>query len=365
MKRTFTISALFVLVVCLTNQVTKAQTTFKMGDLNSYTNAYVEPFGNAMVAGLGGGWAHTAKVHSAFGFDLTISATFVTIPDAASTVAGSEVSIPGFKPITGQIPTISAKSDVAAPVLSKTLTAGNGAVSADFDFNGFNGVGLAAAAMPAIQIGFGLPKGTEIIGRFIPNMSNLLNNALSVSPGNNMSVSKTGMWGIGVKHDIKQWIPVLDKVPFLQISGLFSYSRFYTGFSGGDFAITPELLDAVDNANTSWNDQEFKLNMSSFTGNLLVGANIPVFQPYIGVGFNTGSFESGFYGTYPVISLNETSGDFEAKTSEKDPIVVKTKKTSINFQAGARLKLGPIVFFGQATFQEYALYTGGIAVTIR
>lgn len=337
--------------------------TFKLSDVNSYLNAYMEPFAHAMPVSLGGGWTHTAKVHSTLGFDITFSGSIVTIPETAATVPASKVSIPGFD-ITGEIPTVSASSDIAKPQLTKTLSAGG--YSQDFVFEGFEGLGMSATAMPAFQFGIGLPKGTEIIGRFIPDVSKTFNSALAVSNGNDMSFMKTGMWGLGVKHDIKQWIPVLSKVPILQISGLFTYSRFYSGFSGGDFAITPDVLGVNSTLNdTEWNNQEFKLLASSFTGNILVGANIPVFQPYIGVGFNAGKFESGFYGTYPVITIDENNGSLNANTSEKDPLIIESSKASINFQAGARLKLGPIVFFGSATIQEYAMYTGGFAITIR
>jgi hypothetical protein len=228
-------------------------------------------------------------------------------------------------------------------------------------FDGFKGLDIHYSGMMAIQGGIGLPKGTEIILRFIPNISSITNNL--IPEGVNIELEPTGMWGIGVKHDIKQWIPVIKKVPFLQISGLFSYSKFYTGFSGDDLKITPTRLNATDNTTNSWDNQKLDIGISSFTGSLLVGANIPIFQPFIGIGFNSSKFKGGFIGDYPIIELNNT--EYVVNKSEKDPLVIETNNTNFNFQAGARLKLGVFVFHYQYTIQNYAMHTAGIAVTFR
>lgn len=363
MKRSISFVAFVFMLSTLAFQG-KAQTTFQISDLESYVNAYMGPFANAMPTSLAGGWTHTAKVHKTLGFDLTFSTSIVTIPETAASVPSSEVSLPGFNFVSEEIPTISASRDIAGPQISKTLSAGD--YTSEFVFDGFSGVGMSFTFMPAFQLGVGLPKGTEIIGRFIPDISGAFNNNLDTGNDSDLSFLKTGMWGLGVKHDIKQWIPVLSKVPILQISGLFTYSRFYTGFAGGDFGITPDLLEISSSLpDSEWDDQEFRLLASSFTGNILVGANIPVFQPFIGLGFNATGFESGFYGTYPIVAVDATNGTLVANSSELDPLIVESKKASVNFQAGARLKLGPIVFFGSTTIQEYAIYTGGFAVTIR
>ena len=109
--------------------------------------------------------------------------------------------------------------------------------------------------------------------------------------------------------------------------------------------------------------------MSSFNGSLLIGASIPVFQPFIGVGFNTSKFDGGLLGNYPVIDVvaNPTNPTeyMQVNSSESDPLMVEVKETDFNFQAGARLKLGPIVFFYAWTKQTYSMHSGGLAVTLR
>ena len=120
---------------------------------------------------------------------------------------------------------------------------------------------------------------------------------------------------------------------------------------------------------STWSDQKFNMKASSFSGSLLVGANFPVFQPFIGVGLNSAKFESGLYGTYPVIEVveNTSSGvEFQVNNSEKDPLTVTTNETNFNLQTGARLKLGPIVLHYALSLQNaYKMHSFGLAVTIR
>lgn len=363
MKKIFTLS---IIAMVITVSSSKAQ-TFQVSDLNSYINAYTAPFAKSVPVALSGGWAHTAKVHSSLGFDVTLGASLVFIPTSEGVTKASNIDLPtGFSftglNANGEVPTIRGESGGTPPQINYDF--GNGAPTLTFD--AFSGIGLGLSAAPYLQFGFGLPKGTEVIGRFIPDVSNMTNSILSKTA--DVSLEKTGLWGIGVKHDIKQWIPVVSKVPFLQISGLFAYTRFYTGFSGGDLAITPEVLNisngSLANNTTLWENQNFSMKASSFSGSLLVGASIPVFQPFIGLGFNSGKFESGLYGTYPIVEV-DGSNKLAINNSEDDPLVVEQKFTNFNFQAGARLKLGPIVFHYALSMQKYNMHTAGLAVTLR
>ncbi len=198
--------------------------------------------------------------------------------------------------------------------------------------------------------------------RIIPDFSSTVNTIVN---SNDFKLSKTGMWGFGVKHDIKQWIPVIKKLPFLEISGMLAYSKFKTGFTSSMLNINPDMFSAETTIEDPkvWDNQRFDINVSSFTGSLLIGASLPVFQPFIGVGFNRGGFNAGFKGNYPVITC--TTDGHTVESYQTDPISIKSNKTQFNFQAGARLKLGPVVFHGQFTRQAYNMYSGGIAFTFR
>lgn len=365
MKKNITISFAIVSFLLFNSNILNAQSPeqFSLSELDPYVSSYMQPFAKAMAVSMSGGWAHTAKVHSTLGFDVSFSISAANVPTEDRIFSTNDLDMPNYSFSNSTTPTISADGDAMVSDITRNFTT-TGAPS--LSFPGFKGLNIAYGGMFAIQAGVGLPKGTELIVRFIPDMSNATNNLIPSTV--DIALEKTGMWGIGVKHDIKQWIPVVKSVPFLQISGLFSYSKFYTGFSGGDLSITPERLNASSNLPaTTWDNQKFDIGMSSFTGSLLVGANLPIFQPFIGLGFNSAKFDGGFLGDYPVITLDivDITDPFKVNESETDPITIEEKSTDFNFQAGARLKLGFFVLHYQFTSQKYAMHTAGIAVTLR
>jgi len=365
MKKTFT---LFLVAIALlgasTNKIT-AQTVptvneqFKISEMEPYFAEYFSPFAKAMSVSMSGGWAHTANVHGVLGFDITLSASVAKVPTEDLTFNPTTLNMPGYTFGSTSTPTIAGSSDLPKASITRSF---NSEPPVSINGSGIQGNGISYGGMASLQGSIGLPKGTELILRFIPNVSKPTNNLLSNS-GTDVTLAKTGMWGFGVKHDIKQWIPVLAKVPFLQISGLFTYSKFYTGFSGGDMSVKPDDFGAVDNTGNSWDNQRFDIGISSLTGNLLIGASIPVFQPYIGIGFNSAKFKGGLMGDYPVIDLNGTT--FEVNEVDTDPLVAEVNATNFNFQAGARIKLGFFVFHYTFTKQQYSMHTGGLAFTFR
>lgn len=367
MKKIITLILISIVAFSINKTTIKAQAveSMSLSELDPYMSSYLQPFAKAMAVSMSGGWSHTAKVHSTLGFDITFSTAVAMVPEGDFNFNPQSLNMPNYEFSKSTTPTISADNAVLPADLTRSF---NTAGAPDLSMPSFNGQGISFGGMFALQGAIGLPKGTELIVRFVPDISNITNNMI---PGDDIGLEETGMWGIGVKHDIKQWIPVVQKVPFLQISGLFTYSKFHTGFVGESFKITPEDFGAASTLPaTTWDNQHFSIKMSSLTGSLLVGANIPIFQPYIGIGFNSVSFDGGLRGKYPLVDLvvdinNPAAFDYEVNESETDPINIEAKETSFNFQAGARLKLGFFVLHYTYTIQNYSMHSGGIAFTFR
>jgi len=342
--------------------LSKGQEEFRIGELSPYVSQYMSPFAKAMSISMSGGWAHTAKVHKTLGFDVSFSGSATNIPENNYNLNTSELNMPKYNFSTISTPTISGDNNATPSEITREFNSSN--IIPPLQFDAFKGLNIHYGGMLALQGAIGLPKGTEVILRYIPNISSITNNLIPSDV--DIKLEPTGMWGVGVKHNIKQWIPVIKKVPFLQISGLLSYSKFYTGFSGNNLKITPELLGATNNINENWDNQKFDINMSSFYGSLLFSANIPIFQPVIGIGFNSSYFEGGFKGNYPIVEIDMSDPNiYVVNKSEKDPLIIETRNTNFNFQAGARLKLGVIVLNYMYTLQNYSMHTAGIAVTLR
>lgn len=369
--------------------VTGQNSTLRVGEFDPYLSEYFRPMAHGIAVSMGSGWVHTAETHKTLGFDITFSAALVTIPNSESTFTSNDLSSmtnDGYTFTQGSLS--SAKGDVITfpnvrrnndsdlelPTIEKTLGSINGE-PATISFEAIYGITAKYAANASIQLGVGLPKGTDLMVRYFPDVSGAVNTILPSSI--DMEMLRTSYWGLGVKHDLKQWIPALKKVPFLQISAMFTYSNFKTGFKGDDLTLDPERFTGAGNVNdlsgATYDDQELNMTISSTTGAILVGASIPVFQPFIGIGFNSGKFKAGLDGTYPILSMNTDPSTFsdyqfiveEEGGTEQDPLNIESTSTEFNIQMGARLKLGFFVLHYQYTRQKYNMHSGGIAITIR
>jgi hypothetical protein len=344
-----------------------------VADANKLMEAYMNPFGKGFALGLANGWYNTAQPHKLLGFDLTFTATAAMIPtkdqnyDAASlglttlhynsnestigqTVAGKKTDGPELKLQTTVNNPLTNKSEIVDIQKFKMP-------------QGFN---LPLVPSVMVQLGVGLPFGTEVMVRFLPQMKI-------------GSFGKIGLWGLGLKHDIKQWIPVISEVPLWSLSAMIGYTSFKT--SATDTFLIPHgseyNLTGVNMAN--YNGQGVELSASALTINILASTNIPIINVYGGLGYTSASSNLKLTGVYPlpnpasdqeVIAALAAGGKVplpKVKNSEKDPINVTFKSASgMRANIGVRLKLLLITLHADATYSAgYLLYTGGFGFSFR
>jgi len=223
------------------------------------------------------------------------------------------------------------------------------------------GTGIGWLPSPMINAGIGLPKGFEIIGRYMPTV-------------NYQDIVKAGLWGIGVKHDIGQWIPFVKRVPVLHFTLMYGYTNLNVNASLT--SVTPALIGAIDNtSNISWDDQNFDLLTQGHTANFLVGANLPVVAFYGGVGISITQTNLKMNGYFPIPSLNldDPQNPFTEVTdnsAQKDPIDVEIKNsdgsvTTPRFNAGMRFKFAVITLHFDYTYANYSVATVGLGFSFR
>lgn len=313
-----------------------------------YFENYFAPLTNAFGASLNAGWYNTAKPHKLGGFDITATFNFAFVPDVDKTFDLSSLELQSVTfPDGPMTSTISGSRDggktmVYTPVAS--FPDQNVAIGAP----GGSGLGFSMVPMP--QIGIGLIKGTELNVRYLPEVS----------------VRKYGdisLWGVGLKHDILQWIPVLSKAPVLQLSLQGGYTKLSTNFN---LNVTPDVYGLTGSG--VYSDQHLGLDITSFTTNLLVGANLPVVCFYGGLGFARTKADLNVTGNFPVPTVN-TSGELIV-TDITDPVSAEmtnsdgtTTKPRLN--VGMRIKLGVITFHGDYTYANYSTATAGIGISFR
>ncbi len=303
-------------------------------DANYLMEGYTAPFMKALGAGLNQGWYNTAKPHKKFGVDLTISVAAIAIPSSDKFFTVNNSKLQNIELVTdhsgqsvtsgtgtGKVPTVFGPSntssgyDFVAPAPSAP-------------FAGIEGVGIADLPMsrlpvPVVNLGFGLPKSIDIKFRFVPSVGS--------------DEAKFSLFGVGVMHDVKQYIPGIKMLPF-DLSGFVGYTRM---------SVNAEL-DDTDPTKKG----EFKV--SATTIQALVSKKIAVLTFYGGVGYNFSKSNLAVKGTYDLDGV-----------PVKDPVDLSVAFSGPRATAGMRLKLAVITFHGDYTFQKYSALTVGFGINVR
>jgi hypothetical protein len=328
------------------NQLLKSGLT----DVNSYASAYLEPLGRGFSSGLGTNWYNTAAPHKLFGFDLTIGTNVAFMPSSMNSF-----STLGFKNL---------KPSTAADNISPTVTGSkDGEVNMDVYAGGTKvttiktapGIGYSYIPSANVQLAVGLPYKTEVIFRIIPTIT--------------VKDFSIGQLGIGVKHDIKQWIPIVKDLPF-DMSVILGYSKFTAKYTFPD-PITPDQLGSNIDYNGDakpFEGQNMKITSSAFMANVIVSKKLMFFTPYMGLGFSSNKFDLGLKGRYPIIDNSQVPASLAlvVPTVINDPVNVSYTSFNPNLTVGFRLKiLWVLGFHAQYTLQKYPVASAGFGINIR
>ena len=311
---------------------------------------YITPAVNGFGAAMSGGWYNTAEPHKLGGFDLTFTTNAGIIPKKYETFIIDDSKLSSLKLHDAGLnitPTV-AGENTEGPQL-------------DYAFDEYSqpafsmppGMNSNYIPAPMVQVGIGLIKGTEVMIRYLPNIK--------------MSDNEIGLWGLGGKHDIKQWIPGLKKFPVLQMSVMYGYTKLHTYVS---LEVTPETIGAgsiPDNTGSTWDNQMMKLVTQSHTANLIVSANLPVVCFYGGMGFVSTKTNLKMEGDFPSVYIDGTTPSIQVLV---DPIDMEIKNqdgsvTKPRFNAGVRFKLAVITIHFDYSWANYSVLTGGLGISIR
>ena len=292
----------------------------EIDDFKAIVGAYIGPLGNSLGAGLNNGWYNTAKPHKLSGFDVTITANFVLINDDVKTFIIDDVIKDADSSIFGggEVSTIVGNSN-------GNITFNN------TDYEMLNGLNIPVIPLPILQAGVGLGKGTELTIRYIPELK--IGNA-----------GKVGLMGVGIKHDLLQWLPIVDKIP-IDMSIQAGYTKLISEV---------ELVDP-----NGWvNPTTANLDVYATTINLLLSKKLLLFTPYIGIGYNSSKTTFSATGKYTLgndyvpVNIIEDGFEFESKNNFR---------TNIGF----RFNIAVLALQANYTFSEYPTATVGIGISVR
>ena len=178
-----------------------------------------------------------------------------------------------------------------------------------------------------MNLGIGLPKGIDLKIRYIPNVG--LSDEMEI-----------GLFGVGIMHDIKQYIPGVKKLPF-DLAAFVGYTKFKTKVT----------LDFAQN-------QSSEFDVSATTIQALISKKLAVLTVYGGVGYDISKGKLAVKGSYDI----DGSG---TGAPIVNPIDISVSSNSPRVTAGMRLKLGPITFHGEYTLQKYSAITAGFGISVR
>lgn len=361
-------------------------------DANKLLKAYAQPFGESFGVNLNSGWINTAAPLKPGRFELKVVGNTAFVPVNSRTY---NLDALGFRnPVTRTVygepaieqweynnavaPTVFGASNGEAATIRKTLTYQSPLtgqeetqVIAELPLPG--GLGIGVNPLPVVpQLSVGLPLGTEIMVRYLP----------AVSLGSGPAAFRfEGLWGLGLKHSIKQWIPVVSQLPFsLSVAAGYTSSKTGLGFksvipaapAGGEFAdpnVAGTAYDGPSVNETDYSGQGVALSTSAWNVNLLISKKVALFSAYGGLRYarsTTNLVLTGVYGVAgePYFNVNDlqdpNNNKYTLVNTEKDPVNIDMPIGQLGVVGGFRVKLGVVSLFAEGNLSRYSTVSAGV-----
>ena len=324
-------------------------------DFNTYMDAYMDPLLKGLGYGFNNGWYNTARPHKSFGFDLTISVNAAYVPTIDQSFTfntadykAADLYFDGTDPVKygNELPTI--MGGTTQTELSSYLIKGE-PLSPHVDFPVLDGirddlpVNAVAVPSPIIQMGVGIFKSTEVKVRWVPTIEN--------TGGLNYKY-----FGLGLMHNVSQWVPVMKNLKFLDVSAFVGYTTIDLGYK----------LDPNVDTNPL-DDQAATFGVNTITYEVVGSATVSVLTGFVGIGFDNFKTNLGMNGTYEfkVPGTDPTGSGNEITARVENPVALEAKHSGFRATVGARLKLAILTLHGAYTFQEYNTLNVGLGFSFR
>ena len=312
--------ALLTIIIFCISITSKSQVQVDdINDAQAFLQEYLSPLGNGLGAITNNGWYNSAKPHRFLGFDATFTLSVLNITDENKSFDPN--SITNFSSNNTSTPTILGKGDGAtANYKGEQFKLPNQSTL------------IPALVLPNFNFGLGVFKKTELNGRFIPNYKYNIGF---------FGKGKISMWGLGFKHDLLQWIPIIGNAIPMSLSLQAGHTQLNSGLS---------ILD-----------QDVSIDVQATNFNIILSRKILMLTGYTSVGYNfsTTTFTAGEdISNLDTFNLNELEISL--------PIEMKFENNN-EFRAnvGLRFNLAVIAIHANHTFSKYPVTTIGLGVSLR
>ncbi|MEO9967546.1 MAG: DUF6588 family protein [Reichenbachiella sp.] len=314
-------------------------------DASKLIGAYMSPMFTGIGFGVANGWYNTAKPHKPLGFDITATVSLAKAPseDLFFTFLNSEYNnISLANGTSADLASVFGGDNTVGMMTNLSGTDQNGnSYTASSSFTSPPGIPLGDeingyVPVPMIQAGIGLIKNTDLKIRWMPTQK-------SSEYGYEIK-----MFGVGIMHDFKQWIPGIKHIP-IDMSVLVGYNRIST------------TLDFIDSVIPGTN-QGGEFSVNALTYQILVSKKLSILTLYGGFGYNSVTTDFKILGTYQIQGDNDISGSYIELV---DPVQEEYKSDGMRATAGFRLKLAVITLHADYTLQKYNTITAGLGFSFR
>ncbi|MEQ9286397.1 MAG: hypothetical protein RIG77_05785 [Cyclobacteriaceae bacterium] len=332
-------------------------------DATKYLENYIGPGMLSFSNGMAGGWYNTAKTHKTLGLEISFSMNVANMPQSERlfTFNSNDYNLLQVEGVAAgvdtELPTLVGGPTSARLEVSKGQGYTYNGITYEYDpgnsiepFDAPGGfdvedVPFVGVPAPTLNLGIGLFKNTDLKIRLIPEQ--------------NFDDYSVKLFGFGIMHDVKQWIPGIRQVP-LDMSLFFGTTKLNSEFafdgSGPDWRVENGLA-------------QFEARATTFQA--VVSKKLSFFTPYLGVGFNsvnTSFVVNGDYELFTLVDQNNTANFFryQSVSGSDDPIRLDfTGGGGMRTTLGFRLKLLILTIHMDYTIQKYNTLTFGFGFTFR
>lgn len=301
-------------------------------DASKLIQSYLTPVLNGFGYGMNNGWYNTAKAHKTLGFDLTVTVSAVKVPSSKEFFTFRNSDYKNIKLVNGetaQLPTLMGPNEDGPEleIYDENEQPTGVSVTSIPGIGLKDEIGINAVPVPMAQLGIGIAKNTDLKFRYIPKID---------LDGD----GDIGLFGIGVMHDVKQWIPGIKLLPF-DLSALVGYTKLTANYN---------LEGNIDGDNQKG---EFSATGLTFQG--IISKQFSVLTLYGALGYNSTNTSVKVLGTY----------DLEDFETLHDPVDLSFGEGSMMLTAGFRLKLAILTLHADYTLNKYPVITAGIGFSVR
>jgi len=306
-----------------------------IADSKILIEGYIAPAMNALGDGMNQGWYNTAKVHKTLGVDFTITGTLMYVPSSEEFYTVNNNKLQEVKLVSYDGKTFGPTESGKVPTIFGPQKAPQYQVDPFNPFNGPEGLDMKnqikiANALPTAMyhLGIGLPKGFDLKIRWSPTVK--------------VQDFRFSLFGIGVMHDVKQYIKGIKMMPFdLSVFVGYTKMKFEDRFT-------------EDQSNT---DVKAAAEFNSTTIQALISKKISVVTFYGGVGYNIAKSSVDMRGTYDL--------DGDGNATDTTPFNLDFSSSGVRATGGIRLKLAVITLHGDYTLSKYNAFTAGFGINVR